>query len=455
MKKPFFILSASTLVAGALIAQASGDGILTTLDGRTLNFDQPAIMQGGRVMVPLRGIFESLGADVLFDNSTRTIKATKGSRVVELTLGSSMARIDGKPTYLDVPADAVQGRTLVPLRFVSEALGADVRWNPALRTVSLSQVSADETPQASLPVTPAQPRLDNVVHNGHRDMQGGERLVVTSSGDANAQVSFDLVGVARGVPMREVSPGRYEGEMAIPSQLTVPRAPLVVHLRRGDQEVTQEARRPVSLAAAQEALLFPREGSLVTVSRPDIRATLNRPLQAGSARIFLDGQDVTSQAAVTPLGLNATSFQYQPAVDLGPGTHQVSLQAIDRNGEWLTKNWSFQIQQTYSGASGTPLNLTNLTNGTGVPAFFNVQGQTAPYAQVNVLAQAQTNLIPGVLGVQTKVDQKTRQADALGRFDVPLDASKVPSNTPITLRIQVLNANGLNLESRDLSVTRL
>ncbi|HIE13178.1 MAG TPA: hypothetical protein EYP63_07125 [Desulfotomaculum sp.] len=108
------------------------------LDGGQLSFDVPPTIEGGRTLVPLRGIFEALGAEVSWDGSTRTVTAVKNGTTVILTIGAKTPYRDGTPIELDVPAKIVSGRTLVPLRFVSESLGAGVEWIGETRTVVIT-----------------------------------------------------------------------------------------------------------------------------------------------------------------------------------------------------------------------------------------------------------------------------------------------------------------------------
>lgn len=120
---------------------ASSGNIVVLLNDKPIDFGGvPPTQIGGRVMVPLRGVFEALGATVDFDGATSTIFAVRGDTQIQLQLGSTQASLNGLPRTLDVPAQARGGRTLVPLRFVSEALGADVKWNDSLRTVSIASV---------------------------------------------------------------------------------------------------------------------------------------------------------------------------------------------------------------------------------------------------------------------------------------------------------------------------
>ncbi|MDD4402701.1 MAG: stalk domain-containing protein, partial [Desulfitobacteriaceae bacterium] len=111
------------------------------LDGNMLEFDQPPIIEDGRTLAPLRAIFEALGADVGWDGETSTVTAQKDQVEIELQIGSKAAYINNQPVELDVPGRIVNDRTLVPLRFVSEALGARVDWDGSARTVRITQAS--------------------------------------------------------------------------------------------------------------------------------------------------------------------------------------------------------------------------------------------------------------------------------------------------------------------------
>lgn len=102
--------------------------ISVKINTKELYFDQQPIMDNGRVLVPMRAIFEAMGAKIEWSDRTKTVKATNDSTVVLLTLNSKQAVINGTKKNLDVPGKSVNGRTLVPLRFVSEALGASVEW---------------------------------------------------------------------------------------------------------------------------------------------------------------------------------------------------------------------------------------------------------------------------------------------------------------------------------------
>lgn len=115
------------VVANTIIIKS---GIVVYIDGKRVYFDVPPQIEGGRTLVPLRAIFEALGCKVNWDSKTKNITATKGETKISLTLGSKKANINGVETILDVPAKEMNGRTLVPIRFVSEFFGTSVNWDP-------------------------------------------------------------------------------------------------------------------------------------------------------------------------------------------------------------------------------------------------------------------------------------------------------------------------------------
>ena len=112
--------------------------ITVILDGRTLEFDVSPRLINGRTLVPLRVIFEELGATLNWDNSTQTITAVRNGTVVKLTVGDTSPTVNGKIVPIDQPAIAVNGRILVPLRFVAEAFDVKVGWDPAKWIVTIT-----------------------------------------------------------------------------------------------------------------------------------------------------------------------------------------------------------------------------------------------------------------------------------------------------------------------------
>ena len=128
-------------------ALANGE-ISVYLDDEKVQFDVAPIVVDGRTMVPLRAIFEKLGATVNWDNSTQTAIADKGDVNVKISIDDTTLYKNGQAITLDVPAQLRGGRTLVPLRAVSEAFDCGVFWDGDTQTIRiLSAESFIEPPQ--------------------------------------------------------------------------------------------------------------------------------------------------------------------------------------------------------------------------------------------------------------------------------------------------------------------
>ncbi|MGV8150067.1 MAG: stalk domain-containing protein, partial [Alkaliphilus sp.] len=110
-----------------------------------LSFDVPPTIIQGRTLVPLRAIFEALGATVSWDGETRTIIGVKDNVIINLIVDSKNAFRNGQLIVLDVPATIINGRTMVPGRFIGESLGAIVDWNQETRTVVITTQEESQT----------------------------------------------------------------------------------------------------------------------------------------------------------------------------------------------------------------------------------------------------------------------------------------------------------------------
>ncbi|MGZ4134532.1 MAG: stalk domain-containing protein [Tumebacillaceae bacterium] len=138
-------------------------GIGVILNGVELEFaDQRPAFVNSRTMVPLRKVFESMGAVVGYDNNTKIITITKGGVKVVLKQGSKTATVNGKSVVLDQSAIVLGGRTMVPLRFISEALGAKVDWDQATSTAFLTYDGQAPPPPAGVPAPPPPPPTDDM-----------------------------------------------------------------------------------------------------------------------------------------------------------------------------------------------------------------------------------------------------------------------------------------------------
>ena len=120
-------------------AELIDDNINVMLDGRKLTFEQNPIIVNDRTLVPLRAIFEGLGAVVDWDGTTKTVTATRDGIVVKMTIGENKMYKNNLPTNMDVAPQLVNNFTLVPARAVAEAFNCNVDWDDATKTVIIEK----------------------------------------------------------------------------------------------------------------------------------------------------------------------------------------------------------------------------------------------------------------------------------------------------------------------------
>jgi hypothetical protein len=143
---------ALTCAPRAVLAQE----VTVYVNGQPLQLNPGPIERAGRVFVPLRGIFERLGAAVVY--SSGTINATKGSTTVSLQIGSTQATVNGQPQTLDVAPFIIGATTYVPLRFIAQSLGAQVGYDSSTRAVSITMAHAMPPPYPPPNPRPPAPR---------------------------------------------------------------------------------------------------------------------------------------------------------------------------------------------------------------------------------------------------------------------------------------------------------
>lgn len=133
------ILVLTALASTGVYAQ---DNISVFVNGGQLTFDAAPFIENDRTLVPMRAVFEALGATVVWDEETQTVFAAQisenGNNVVSIQIGSNKAFVNSEEQTVDVPAKIVDDRTFVPLRFVSEALNSKVEWDGETQTVTIT-----------------------------------------------------------------------------------------------------------------------------------------------------------------------------------------------------------------------------------------------------------------------------------------------------------------------------
>jgi len=138
MKKITSLLLAMLLLIVAISPVMANNDITVKIDGQQIAFDVQPQLINDRTMVPLRAIFEALGATVDWNGDTQTVTSTKGGTTISLTINNPTMYVNGAAVTLDSPACLVDDRTLVPVRAISEAFNCDVEWDGASRSVLIT-----------------------------------------------------------------------------------------------------------------------------------------------------------------------------------------------------------------------------------------------------------------------------------------------------------------------------
>ena len=111
------------------------DEIQILVDGERVEADVPPVIVDDRTLVPFRAIFEALGATVEWEAETRTAKGVRGDIAVAIQIDNPVMKLNDADLTLDVPAQIIDDRTMVPVRAISESFQAEVEWVPETRTV--------------------------------------------------------------------------------------------------------------------------------------------------------------------------------------------------------------------------------------------------------------------------------------------------------------------------------
>ena len=130
--------------------------------------DQGPVIVDGRTLVPVAGVFQALGFDVGWNGDTRQATLTRGDDVVIITIDSSIFTVNGISHALDVPAQIIGGRTMIPIAVVLQSIGYYVNWDGATRTVLISGTTGTpvaithQAPEQPVPAEEEAPRAANV-----------------------------------------------------------------------------------------------------------------------------------------------------------------------------------------------------------------------------------------------------------------------------------------------------
>jgi hypothetical protein len=299
----------------------------------------------GRVLVPVRGVMEQLGASVDYIPATQIVNATKDGMNVQLRLGSKNAMVNGQTIVLDVPAQMIDGSTMVPLRFLSEAFGATVAWNAQSDLVTIN--TSNGAAQQIVPQTPPGVQIQSFDRRPPGTIGSGGGLIFTLTGTPGATATVQIPGATDEIPMNEVSPGQYQATVSFPPEhpITLMHATAIARLKTDSGTKVVVLSNPMDIDTAPPAItsIWPKD-TLVPELRPSVNAMFNDGVGPGidpaSVTLIVDGQDVSH--SLTQAGSYLT---YTPNADLAPGNHSCELKITDRAGNVNDQKWIFTTAQ--------------------------------------------------------------------------------------------------------------
>ena len=159
MKKIVSLMLLVILSLSVAVTSFSVDDVSVVLDGKCIDFDVKARIVDGRTMVPVRTIFEAMGATVEWDEATNTAICVKGNKTIKFKVNHMDMYVNERVVWMDIPAYIYDVRLLIALRYVAEAFGADVSWNRESNTVFIA--SAKESLSGKVIVVDAGHGINN------------------------------------------------------------------------------------------------------------------------------------------------------------------------------------------------------------------------------------------------------------------------------------------------------
>ena len=138
LMKKIFILSVVFIFCFTIAAFAE-DSVTVYVDNEKVDFDVNPFIEGGRTLVPLRGVFEKLGARVDWNKQIQEVVIKDDNNEIQMLLNKNKVMVNGEIKTIDVSTMMINSRTFAPLRFISENLGHDVRWDGSTNSVYITK----------------------------------------------------------------------------------------------------------------------------------------------------------------------------------------------------------------------------------------------------------------------------------------------------------------------------
>lgn len=194
MKKILISLcTAAVMLSGVSSVSAANDQIRVKVDTKEISFpDAKPIMRNNRTFVPVRFVSEALGAQVEWDAGTQEVKMTKGQKRISVKVGSTMVNVDDQTFNFENAPIIHENRTFVPLRVISEAFGAQVEWRSSEKLVQINSVPIVRNISGKDVPVPEKNTIFQAFHKSLRIQNGTLTGTVPKSPTESILVSFEV-----------------------------------------------------------------------------------------------------------------------------------------------------------------------------------------------------------------------------------------------------------------------
>jgi hypothetical protein len=157
------LLLTAVLTAAMSVACLAQD-INVSLNGSIISFpNQKPVVVDGRTLIPLRGVFDNMGYNIGWNGNTKTVTLTKNGSTIVINIGESFYYLNDKPVAIDVPAQIINGSTMLPLRAIADATGCEVLWDSDSKIATIiDNSSISLTPKESVVITQSQQEADYI-----------------------------------------------------------------------------------------------------------------------------------------------------------------------------------------------------------------------------------------------------------------------------------------------------
>ena len=175
-----------------------------TVDGREQSIDENGtapIIKNGYTLLPIRAVVEAMGGTVEWESASQTVTLNHGGNIIRLTIDNITAFLNDSPVNLDVAPDIIDGKTMLPIRFIAESFGFDVDWNGTNQEITITRRGENETPLAE---TNAPVAANNILIAYFS--RAGENYSVGYIEKGNTEIVAEMIAEQTGGTLFQIQP---------------------------------------------------------------------------------------------------------------------------------------------------------------------------------------------------------------------------------------------------------